>query len=190
MKFGSFLWLVMAAPLFAQAVEEDIRGPKGLIEIPESPEPTPWRLYIKIAMVVLLLIGALVKLLKQRKKLVATAEENAVRELSELEKRGGDLTAEDFALTASGIVRVFIERKFKFAAPKRTTEEFLSELATEESEALRSRMEPLRGFLKACDRAKFAGANLAEAERGELVAKARTFVEAPPADAVTMKEVA
>jgi hypothetical protein len=37
----------------------------------------------------------------------------------------------------------------------------------------------LRGFLKACDLAKFAGQNLGMGERGELVARAREIVDDP-----------
>ena len=189
MKWGWLMLLATTGALFAQGVEEDIRGPKPLIEIPVTPEPTPWLLYLACAAVALAVVGALVWWLMKKNKGVASAEEKAVRELTALEKNGGDLTAEGFALAASGIVRVFVERKFGFAAPKRTTEEFLQELATEENETLRSRMEPLRGFLKACDMAKFAGKNLAGAERGELVAKARTFVESPATEHVNKKEM-
>ena len=161
-----------------------------MIEVPEAPEPTPWLIYLAIASVVLIVVGLLVWWLLNKQAKSASAEEKAVRELADLEKKGSDLSAEDFALAASWIVRVFIQRKFGFAAPKRTTEEFLQELATEESESLRSRMDPLRGFLKACDMAKFAGTNIGGTERAELVAKARTFVEAPATEPITMKEVA
>ena len=190
MKSGWFVWFVLVAPVFGQEVADDIRGPKPLVVIPDVPEPTPWLVYLAVAVVVLLVGALLVWALTRKKKVVASAEEKAVRELSDLEKNGADLEAGDFALAASGIVRTFIARKFGLAAPKRTTEEFLQELASGENESLRSRMEPLRGFLKACDMAKFAGTNLAGAERGDLVAKARTFVEAPVENELTMKEVA
>ena len=190
MRLGLLLWFGLAVSLFAQAGEDDIRGPKPLIERAATPEPTPWLVYVAIAAVALLVIGALVWFFTRKKKRIASAEEKAVRELRDLQKKGGDLSAGAFALAASGIVRTFIERKFGLAAPKRSTEEFLQELAAEENEALRSRMEPLRGFLKACDMAKFAGTNLAESERGELVARARTFVEAPLPEEIIRKEVA
>jgi hypothetical protein len=77
------------------------------------------------------------------------------------------------------VVRVFIERKFGLAAPRRTTEEFLRELSTGKDGGLQSRLEPLQGFLKACDLAKFAGQDLGMGERGELVARAREIVDDP-----------
>ena len=172
----AFWWLLVGG---AMAQEEDIRGPKALIEIPVAPEATPWGMYVFFGLLALLVVGVIVWLLMKRKAPEVTSEELARKELDRLGRDGAQLEAGEFALAASQVVRVFIERKFGLAAPKRTTEEFLQELASKNDEVLRSRMEPLRGFLRSCDMAKFAGANLGVGERGELVAKARAFVDAP-----------
>jgi len=76
------------------------------------------------------------------------------------------------------VLRNFIERRFGVAAPKRTTEEFLIEV-TMGAHGLEDRVEPLRGFLRVCDRAKFAGEDLDESEREQLLLKARGFVNEP-----------
>jgi hypothetical protein len=176
---GFLFWLGMGGAAFGQEVEEDIRGPKALIEIPVSEPATSWSQYALWGLLAVVVIGVLVWILRRRSQPVATAEDLARKELDRLGRDGGGLEAGDFALAASQVVRVFIERKFGLAAPKRTTEEFLQELASKENEVLSSRMEPLRGFLKSCDMAKFAGADLGVGDRGELVAKARAFVDAP-----------
>jgi hypothetical protein len=178
----------LASPLLAQQAEDDIRGPKPLIEIPDPEPVVPWFSYSLWALLALLVVAVIVWAIKRRSKPETTAEELARRELDRLGKEGTDLDAGDFALAASQVVRSFIERKFGLAAPKRTTEEFLQELAAEEHRVLSSRMDPLRGFLRSCDMAKFAGADLGVGERGELVAKARAFVEVP--DPINEKEVA
>ncbi|MEP4078570.1 DUF4381 family protein [Haloferula sp.] len=172
----------MVASVAAQQAEDDIRGPKALIEIPVPEPPTPWMSYALWGLLAVLLIAGLVWVLKSRSKPMVTAEDRAKKELDRLGREGSDLEAGEFALAASQVVRVFIERKFGLAAPKRTTEEFLHELSSKENQTLSSRMEPLRGFLKSCDMAKFAGAKLEVGDRGELVAKARAFVDAPEAN--------
>ncbi|MGJ8633397.1 MAG: hypothetical protein ACSHX7_05705 [Luteolibacter sp.] len=158
---------------------EDIRGAKALIEIPVQEAATPWGMYLLFGILALLLIGGLIWFFKKRAKPEATAEELARKELDLLERDGAQAEAGEFALAASQVVRVFIERKFGLAAPKRTTEEFLQELASKDDETLRTRMEPLRGFLKSCDMVKFAAAGLGQGERVELVEKAKAFVNAP-----------
>lgn len=178
-RTGMLLWVGMAASVMAQQVEEDIRGPKALIDIPESEVATPWMNYALWGLLAFVVIATLVWVIKRRSKSEVTAEDRAKQDLEKLGREGSDLEAGEFALAASQVVRVFIERKFGFAAPKRTTEEFLQELASKDKQLLSSRMEPLRGFLRSCDMAKFAGANLEIGERGELVAKARAFVDAP-----------
>ena len=177
---GSTMILVATAlPAFGQgAPEEDIRGPKPVIEIP-APEPaTPWLEYGLWGLLALVVLGGLLWWIFKKKRVEISAENRARRELDLLGRDGGTMEAGDFAAAASQVVRVFIERRFGLAAPRRTTEEFLRELSTGKDGGLQSRLEPLRGFLKACDLAKFAGQDLGMGERGELVARAREIVDA------------
>ena len=178
MKWAAVISFFLTLPLSAQ-VEEDIRGAKPLIEIPAPEKASSWPMYALIGLAVLLLITGIFWWLKRRARPAVSAEQWARQELDSLRNNGGAMMPGDFALAASNVVRVFIERKFGLAAPKRTTEEFLQEISVTKNESLVSRMEPLRGFLKSCDMAKFAGTNLEVAERESLISKAKTFVDTP-----------
>lgn len=176
----SIISLLLTLPLWAQPPAEDIRGEKPLIEIPAPEQAPTWPLITWIAVAVLLIAAGIFWWLRRKQRPEISAEQWAQQELDELQRTGSTLPPSDFALAASRVVRVFVQRKFGLAAPKRTTEEFLQELALSKNTSLVSRMESLRGFLKSCDMAKFAGANLPSAERENLVANAKAFVESPP----------
>lgn len=175
MRWLAVITWFLTIPLLAQG--EDIRGAKPLIEIPAPEKASAWLLYALIGITALLLIAGIIWWLKRRKRPEVSVEQWARHELDGLQRNGGAMVPGDFALAASRVVRVFIERKFGLAAPKRTTEEFLQELSISKNEALVTRMEPLRGFLKSCDMAKFAGTNLESSERENLIAKAKAFVD-------------
>ena len=96
--------------------------------------------------------------------------------LVELESDQEGIGAEAFAYLASKIVRQYIAGRFGLAAPRRTTEEFLRDLAKNEGSLLTAESDHLRVFLKSCDLAKFAGANLNAGQRDELVRAARAFI--------------
>lgn len=179
MRRMAFLSLILSLPLGAQQPAEDIRGPKPPIEVPAGESAAAWPLYALFALLLLLLAVGTFWWMKRRQRPQVSAEQWARQELDGLERSGGAMPAGDFALAASRVVRVFVERKFGVAAPKRTTEEFLQELARSENEALVSRSHTLRGFLASCDMAKFAGTDLEAAERGNLVANAKAFIEGP-----------
>lgn len=170
--------LAQQTPMAAAAPEEDIRGAKPLVPIPPPPPPTPWLTYGLIALGIVLAIGVLVWFLKRRPAPLP-AEKLARLDLERLAREGDRLPATEFASAASAIVRLFIERRFGLAAPKRTTEEFLKELAAKPEQGLHTHLEALRGFLKACDKAKFAAAGLEAEQRQELVGSAREVIAAP-----------
>lgn len=124
------------------------------------------------------LIGALAAWLwkkRARKLLLQSPHEVALGSLSELESTRNELAAEAFANRAAQTVRQYIASRFGLAAPRRTTEEFLRDIAKEGS-ALGAESDHLRAFLKSCDLAKFAGSNLNETQRHELVEAARGFI--------------
>lgn len=155
---------------------EDIRGPKELIEIP-VPEKPPYELWLGIGGAVLLVIIAWFIWKHFKKRQVAKSpRELALAALAELEVNREFLMAEAFADRAAQTVRQYIADRFGIAAPRRTTEEFLRELATEENSPLAGDGDQLRVFLKSCDLAKFAGSGLNLDKRGELVETARAFI--------------
>ena len=85
------------------------------------------------------------------------------------------ISAEEFSVAVSDVVRQFIEERHGFAAPKRTSEEFLHEIL--EEERLGKHQQTLDSFLKACDRAKFAKADLTVDDRELLLATANEVID-------------
>ena len=172
--------LALTGQLSAQppADTEDIRGPKALVEIPVPKKP-PYALWASIGGGVLLLAMAAIlwkrHTSKQRRK---SPSEVALASLAELESSRETLAAEAFANRAAQTVRQYIAERFGIAAPRRTTEEFLRDLANDKSSAIIGESDHLRVFLKSCDLAKFAGSNLDSNQRGELITAARGFIRA------------
>lgn len=165
-------------PAAAAPPQEDIRGPKPLVEIP-VPQKPPIALWAGIGGgVLLLLILAYLWRVYARRQRLKSPPELAMASLTDLEKTGESLIAEEFANRAAHTVRQYIAARFGLAAPRRTTEEFLRDLAGDANSPLANESDHLRGFLKSCDLAKFAGADLSTTQRGELVGAARGFVRA------------
>lgn len=167
--------------LHGQTAEDDIRGPKQLIEIPE-PDRFPVVLWATIAgVVVLLAIAALLWRCHARKRRLKSPQEIALASLAELETGRESMTAESFANRAAQTVRQYISDRFGLAAPRRTTEEFLHDLTADPESPLTDKSGHLRGFLKSCDLAKFAGQEIDITHRAELLQAARGFIEATTA---------
>lgn len=167
----------------AQATEDDIRGPKPLVEIPE-PEKFPIALWATIAgVVVVLAVAALLWRRHARKQRLKSPQEVALASLIALETDRETMTAESFANRAAQTVRQYISDRFGMAAPRRTTEEFLRDLTADPASPLTDKSDHLRGFLKSCDLAKFAGMEMDITHRAELLQAARGFIEATAAPA-------
>ncbi|MGH7940988.1 MAG: hypothetical protein ACREE6_06220 [Limisphaerales bacterium] len=82
----------------------------------------------------------------------------------------------EFCILVSDTVRRYLEERFAFHAPERTTEEFLRELS--ETDLLSAaQKESLGQFLENCDLVKFAKYEPAESELRELHASAVRLVE-------------
>jgi hypothetical protein len=80
-----------------------------------------------------------------------------------------------FSIAVSGAIRVYLEERFQFHAPDRTTEEFLYEL--QESQLLTpEQKQSLAGFLASCDLIKFAKYEPTETELRGLHASALRLV--------------
>lgn len=158
-------------------VAEDIRGPRGLVEIP-VPEKPPIALWSGVgagllAVAVAWFLMRKFKRDKQRKSPLVIA----LGALNELAGTRESLAAEAFANRAAQTVREYISEQFGLAAPRRTTEEFLRDLAKNDRTPLVSESDHLRVFLKSCDLAKFAGSNLNMSQRDDLLQAARGFIE-------------
>ena len=116
-----------------------------------------------------------------RKRRLKSPTEIALLSLRELAARREAIPAEAFANLAAMTVRQYIAERFGLAAPRRTSEEFLRDLAHEEGSPLRSESDHLRVFLKSCDLAKFAGTRLDASQREEMIQSAREFIHATAA---------
>jgi hypothetical protein len=82
----------------------------------------------------------------------------------------------EFCVLVSDTVRLYLEERFDFRAPERTTEEFLRELSGTDllSDAQK---ESLGGFLESCDLVKFAKYEPRETELRELHTSAVRLVD-------------
>jgi hypothetical protein len=97
-----------------------------------------------------------------------------------------------FSIAVSGAIRVYLEERFDFHAPDRTTEEFLYELQGTNLLTVEQK-QSLADFLASCDLIKFARYEPTETELRALHAAALALVnetepkwtEAPSADAQT-----
>src|SRR6266571_2207796 len=92
----------------------------------------------------------------------------------------------EFCILVSDTIRWYLEERFDFHAPERTTEEFLYELQSTDL-LLPDQKESLSEFLKRCDLVKFARYEPREPELRDLHAAALRLVEetepvTPPPD--------
>ncbi len=181
LRYSAFSMLMTVAflcDLSAQTPEPqvDIRGPKALVEIPVAAK-APVALWASIGGgVVLLAITGMCWKNRVRHLRMKSPPEIALASLNELAANHEAIAAEAFANRAAQTVRQYIAARFGLAAPRRTTEEFLQDLAKEGSGSLIGESDHLRAFLKSCDLAKFAGTHLDSTQRHQLIDAARGFV--------------
>ena len=83
---------------------------------------------------------------------------------------------EEYYVRLSGIVRVYVERRFSLRAPEMTTEEFFH-VASEAQALSHDHRQRLKEFLMRCDLVKFARYQPVAGEADEAFAAARRFVE-------------
>jgi hypothetical protein len=81
-----------------------------------------------------------------------------------------------FVIAVSDTARAYLEERFNFRAPERTTEEFLRELSGTDLLA-KPQKESLGEFLQSCDLVKFAKYEPGEKELRELHVAALNLVE-------------
>lgn len=82
----------------------------------------------------------------------------------------------EFCIAVSDAVRVYLEERFDFRAPERTTEEFLLDLKKTDL-LMRDQKESLGDFLTRCDLVKFAKYEPREPELRDLHTSALRLVE-------------
>jgi hypothetical protein len=154
----------------------DIRDIKPPIVIPNG-----WE-WLWVTLAVLAAVGALLFVWwlwkKKRSQIPAVPLVPAhIRAKAALEKALEIISQpKDFCVLVSDTVRVYLEERFEFHAPERTTEEFLRELSATNllTDAQKG---SLGGFLESCDLVKFAKYEPGENELRELHSSAVRLVE-------------
>jgi hypothetical protein len=158
------------------AAAEGLRDIKPPLEFPNI-----W-LWVVIGITVLVLLAAIIGLIlyfNRRRKFVPIAPPIPahIRAKQKLQEALA-LIAEPkpFCTTVSDTTRYYLEERFNFHAPERTTEEFLYELQNTNL-LLPDQKESLGEFLKRCDLVKFARYEPREAELRDLHGSAVRLVE-------------
>ena len=164
------------AASISAAQTADIRDIKPPVEIPTGWEWLWWTLGA-IAVLVLLII--LWRVLTKPKPQIAMppplpAHLRAKQRLADALTLIGQ--PKPFVTAVSDAERAYLEERFKFHAPERTTEEFLRELQATDR-LLPDQKESLGNFLASCDLVKFAKYEPGETELRELHGSALRLVE-------------
>lgn len=160
----------------ANSATNGLRDIKPPVEI-----PNPW-LYVwwglGLALLGTLLGFALVYLLTRRKQAPLQPLVPAhVRAKQKLREALALLSKpREFCIAVSDAVRCYLEERFNFHAPERTTEEFLYELQSTDL-LTAAQKESLGEFLMKCDLVKFARQELREPELHDLHDAALRLVE-------------
>jgi hypothetical protein len=160
----------------AAANANDIRDIKPPVEIPSGWEWFWWTL--GTLAVVALLFAAWRYWQKRRSQIPVEPPVPAhVRAKQKLQEALALITRpEPFCVLVSDTIRVYLEERFNFRAPERTTEEFLHELQSTDLLAAEQK-EKLGEFLERCDLVKFARYEPGEPELRDLHSSAVRLVE-------------
>jgi hypothetical protein len=157
-------------------IAADIRDIKPPIEITD---PWAWLGWTLGALVLVIAAVLLWRWWQKRRRQIALvppvpAHVRARQQLDEALALIGQ--PKPFVVAVSGTARTYLEERFDFRAPDRTTEEFLRELT---STALldREQKNSLGAFLESCDLVKFARYEPRETELRELHGAAVKLVE-------------
>ncbi|HEY1170402.1 MAG TPA: hypothetical protein VGH19_03440 [Verrucomicrobiae bacterium] len=154
----------------------DIRDIRALVDVPLGWEWLTWAVVALIGGVILWRIYVLWQNRppEKPKKPALSPEQKAYQQLDGALRLL--IEPKVFCSVVSDAVRVYLEDRFHFRAPERTTEEFLLEL--QKSPRLNGEQKKtLATFLGRCDLVKFAGFQPAETELKELYSIAHRLVD-------------
>jgi hypothetical protein len=158
------------------AVANDIRDIKPPIEIPNGWEWVPAALAIIIFALALFFFWRWWQKRRAQIALVPPIPAH-VRAKQKLEEALALISQpKEFCVLVSDTIRFYLEERFDFHAPERTTEEFLRELGETDLLTVEQK-ESLGNFLESCDLVKFAKYEPRENELRELHHSAVRLVE-------------
>ena len=160
----------------AASVANDIRDIKPPVDIPSGWEWLWWTL--GALAVAALLFAAWRWWQKQRSQIPVVPPVPAHVRARKMLAKALELIAQPkpFCILVSDTIRGYLEERFNFRAPERTTEEFLHELQTTDLLAPEQK-ENLGEFLESCDLVKFAKYEPREPELRGLHGSALRLVE-------------
>jgi len=160
----------------AASVINDIRDIKPPVVIPNGWEWLAWGLFV---LAVLVLVFLAWNWWRKRRALILVAPPLPAH-IRAKQKLAEALTLiaqpKPFCILVSDAIRIYLEERFNFRAPERTTEEFLHELRGTPLLAA-GQKETLSEFLECCDLVKFAKYEPGENELRGLHASAVRLVE-------------
>jgi hypothetical protein len=160
----------------AAPVANDIRDIKPPIEIPNGWGWLWWTLGVAVFLAALILLWRYVHRRMTRISIAPPVPAH-VRAKQKLEEALALISQpKPFCILVSDTVRFYLEERFNFRAPERTTEEFLRELGVTDLLAGEQK-ESLAAFLESCDLVKFAKYEPTETELHGLHHSAMKLVE-------------
>ncbi len=174
--------LVARSRVDAEGSIPDIRDIHGPIAPPVA---TPWRLYalagaLALALLTVLWLGVIA--VRRRRRL---PHRRALAALDALSERVEELDQGGLSDALADLLRVYVRDRFAVAAPQRTIEELVAELA--HHPALSAHAPRLVDILGRCDRVRFACEGADDDARRALIASARAFVEESAAERTATK---
>ncbi len=136
---------------------------------------SPW--VIALALILVALIGVLLWWFLGRKKIKPlTPREAALAALKKLREKITEGNDHDFGVGVSDVLRRFLGEAFGLAAPRQTTEEFLTSLRGS-LRFMDMEKETLSEFLHRADYLKYACGKTTEEQRLALIGAAESFVQ-------------
>jgi hypothetical protein len=162
------------------AAAQDIRDIRGPIAIP-SVWPTLLVVAGVLASALLLVIVVYAVVRRFQRSRVKTPAQIALARLEQARALATEGHAAELGAAISDTVRAYIEARFDLRAPKRTTEEFLHELASASETPVARQRDALGAFLGACDLAKFARFAIDVEHQLAMIDAAAGFVRATDA---------
>ena len=158
------------------ATANDIRDIKPPVDIPN---PWAWVWWTLGALALAAIAFAAWRALKKRRAQIPIVPPIPahIRAKQKLQEALALITQpKPFVIAVSDTARHYLEERFEFHAPERTTEEFLHELQRTDL-LTRDQKESLGGFLESCDLVKFAKYEPREPELRDLHDSAVRLVE-------------
>lgn len=176
-------WRPIPVAVTTDVVKEDVSEARDNTPIEELPPPDTWPVWLLFVPGVLLTTGlVLIAWILWRRRLPwalpLSPERAALRELDRLPPPSPTslAEAERYHTRLSGIVRRYLERRFRLPASRRTTSEFLDSMR-QSPQLTTEQQELLREFLERCDLAKFAHSEPSADECRAAARMARDLIE-------------